>query len=400
MTRVLFVIWLTICLFLPQSVWSEEQTSLAADTTAMMQEDYIQADVLIVSPASEPYSLFGHCALRLNSPSNQMDYCFTFETQSDMKGFLKFFQGSSAGGFAPAPTAAYLDYYRQQGRGVTAYPLHLTPKEKLLLWRNADERIARGFSYPYGYMNAQCTSAIIDLIASALSAPIVYHQLPSQLQGSFRDQLLEESGDFPWSRFFWQSIMGPSGDDTKPMEHKITPSQLPVVWQYATVGDSDRTLISEGAQCLVEAQQTKATAWWCSTVFVFTLLLIMVVIVTLWSHYKPSRLLSYSIDGVLLIVHTLLSVVLLYLLLFSDQEATSWNWYFLVFNPIPQLLWFLIPHRRVLVCQAELVLMILTLLLTPFIPQLDLPHALFISIFAVRLSDYILQFKQNKTTKK
>ncbi len=399
MTRELLVLWLMISMFLPQSLWGEEQTPAAVDTTAMMQEDYIQAYVLIVSPASEPYSLFGHCALRLSNPSHQMDYCFTFETQSDTKGMLKFFQGYSTGGFAPAPTADYLDYYRQQGRGVTAYPLHLTPKEKLLLWKNADERIARGFSYPYGYMNAQCTSALIDLIASALSAPIAYHQLPSQLQGSFRDQMLAESEAYPWSRFFWQSIMGPSGDDTKPMEHKITPSQLPVVWQHATIGNGDRTLIANGALSLVVSQQAEVSTWWYSPVFVFTLLLLWVVIITIWNHYKPSGWLCRCVDGILLTVHTVLSLAFLYLLVFSEQEATSWNWYLLAFNPFPQLLWLLLPQGRVLVCRIALALMILTLLLTPLIPQLDLPHALFIGIFAVRLGARIQPFKQIKTTK-
>jgi len=86
--------------------------------------------------------------------------------------------------------------------------------------------------------------------------------------------------------------------------------------------------------------------------------------------------------------------------LFSEQEGTSWNWYLLVFNPIPLLLWFAVPRWRKWTLLYTIALMVLTLVLTPFIPQLDLPHALLICCLAVRLLALLkTNFNKNVITK-
>lgn len=393
MARILFVIWQTLFLFLPLHVWGEEQDSSAADSTDRMRDDYITASLLVVSPASEVYSMFGHCALRLNCPAHQMDYCFTFETPANASGIIAFFRGNGKGGFVPAPTADYLQYYKQEGRSVTEHRLNLTPEEKLRLWQRADEKVAQGFSHPYGYMHAQCTSMLVSLITSTLSAPIRYQQLPDQLKGSFRDQMIAESNAYPWSRFFWQSIMGPDGDDTEPLAHKLTPSQLTVAWQHATIGDSSRTLIVEAPQTLVELPADAAKEGGCSPVILLAGLLILLIAVTIGEQQKGWKRLPHLVDTVLLCLYALTGLTLTWLVLFSQQEGTSWNWYLPAFNPLPLVLW-LIPGWRKGIVWCMLIILLASILSTPFIPQFDLPHALLMACLTVRLYAYILSKKK------
>lgn len=372
--RTLFIL---ICLGLlfPLNTKAEEQN---------LRDDYIRASLLVVDPAAEVYSVFGHCALRLDCPSQQMDYCFTFEMSTTAEDVVSFFKGTAMGAFKPAPTDLYIDYYRQQGRSVKEYVLNLLPSEKLQLWRVADEEIAKGFSRRYGYMHAQCSSMIVYLVSRALEAPVSYHQLPEGLDGSFRDLMLEACKPYPWSAFFWQSIMGPEGDETEPLAHKLVPAKLPLVWQNVTVGSEGRHLIVSQGQLIVEGTNN-ADSCWLSPCVVFLLVLLVVIFISLLQLLKGWRMLPLAIDILLLTVHTLVSVFLVWLVCFSEQEGTGWNWYLLVFNPIPLLLWIAVPRWRRQICYCLCGVMILTLALTPFIPQLDLPHALLLACFAVRL---------------
>lgn len=365
----------------------ETQASSPVDTTAMMSNDYITASLLVVSPSAEPYSLFGHCALRLQCPDHKMDYCFTFETPTDAKGLYNFFRGKAMGGFAAAPTKAYLDYYRHAGRGVSQHQLNLTPQEKLMLWQQADKEIVRGDSYRYNYLHTQCASMVIDLITSVLPAPVGYKQLPAQTDGSFRDQMLTESVPYPWSRFFWQTIMGPAGDETGPFEHKLTPSTLPEVWRQATLSDDNRHIISGDAETLTTtASVSSATIWTrlLTPTGVFSLLLILVVVITFGQWKWGWRCLPLFTDSLLLAIYTILALGLTALVLLSDLEATQWNWYLLVFNPLPLLLWAVRRNWLPVICAALLVAILSLLILTPFVAQLDLPHALLMATIGIR----------------
>ena len=389
MTRLILTLLTTLFLLTPNVSRAASETAAAPDTLEQLKPDYILASLLVVSPSAEPYSLFGHCALRLQCPDHDMDYCFTFETPTDTKGLFDFFRGKAMGGFAAAPTHAYLKYYSKAGRSVVQHLLNLTPKEKLMLWQQADKEIVRGNCYRYNYLHTQCASTIIDLITSVLPTPVDYQQLPAQTKGSFRDQMLVESEPYPWSRFFWQTIMGPAGDEVFPLEHKLTPRTLAEAWRQATVGDDHRHLISHTAVCNdVDAVDITPSATAISPLshpsYLFTILLIIVVLVTAAQWCFGWRRLPKVTDFLLAVIYTLLALFLMYLVLFSDLEATQWNWYLLAFNPIPLLLWALRPKWLPYICFGLTMAIIILLLLTPFIPQLDVPHALFMAIFGTR----------------
>ncbi|MBQ4391651.1 MAG: DUF4105 domain-containing protein [Prevotella sp.] len=393
MSRLAQIVIMAAWLLLPITMMAEKpevgsvpasDSVLAKPNKAMLQPDYIRATLLVVDPSAEVYSVFGHCALRLQCPTQKMDYCFTFEMSTSAEDIISFFSGTAMGGFKPAPTYLYIDYYRQQGRGMTEYELNLLPTEKLQLWRTADEEIVKGFSRRYGYMHAQCTSMIAYLLSRALGTRIVYHELPEGLEGSFRDQMLEAGKCYPWSAFFWQSVMGSEGDDTEPLAHKLVPQKIAAAWQHATIGDEDRHLIVAPGQCIIE-RTAQAGSWGLSPTVVFTLLLLLVCLITLAQLFMGWRVLPFVTDMILLALHTVVGLLLLWLVLFSEQEGTSWNWYLLAFNPIPLLLWFAVPRWRKWTLLCAIALMVLTLVFTPFIPQLDLPHALLICCLAVRL---------------
>ena len=372
------------CLLFP--LMAEGQTASAVDTTAIMRDDYITASILVVSPANEVYSMFGHCALRLNCPSKQMDYCFTFEMSSDTKGILNFFTGQSLGGFKPAPTQDYLDYYRKEQRSVTQYTLNLTPAEKLQLWKAADEEVARGNYWHYDYRRIQCASMLIYLVEKALDHPIVYHNLPQQVQGTQRYQGLAEGESFPWSVFCFQTMKGTEMDVTEPIEEKLTPRTLPLTWQQATVGDN-RTLIAGNSESLLSGQSIKPTVF--SPLRACTLLLLIVVVASYGQWRYAWHILPRITDIILLVLFIAIALVVTTLVACSKNTGVQWNWYLPAFNPLPLLLG-LIPRWRRWTAGCWGIILLTSIILTPFIPQFDRPHALLMGCIMVRLFTYVL----------
>lgn len=377
------VISLLLCLLPAVDMRPQGQAPVAEQ----LRDDYIGASLLVCDPSDEVYSLFGHCALRLSCPSRQMDYCFTFETSADTKGTLSFLSGKAKGGFMAATTANFLEAYRHTGRGVTEYTLHLTPQEKLRLWKTVDDELARGYSRRYNYMHTQCTSMCIALINRAVGTCIKYNMLPQELQGSFREVMLSEAKAYPWSTFCWQTIMGPEGDSTEPQAHKLTPRQLPQVWQHATVGSEGRPLIASEGRRVVDGQpQGVSSSWLTTPTAFFALVLLLAVVLTVGQFQRGWRKAPVVADALLLAVHTLTSLFLLWLVCFSQLEATGWNWYLLPFNLLPQVFWLVLPAWRKVVAGVFVAVLLVVVLLTPFVGQLDCPHALLIAAMAVRLS--------------
>jgi len=411
MNRRVATIWICmmacLCSSLPTRAEEQQAATVAVDTTAQLRDDYITASLLVVSPASEVYSLFGHLALRLFCPSQKMDYCFTFETSSDTQGLVRFLSGKAKGGFLASLTDNYLEAYRQAGRGITEYRLNMTPMEKLELWKRVDQAIVRGFCYRYDYMHTQCTSMCIALIGSALSERIEYQAEPELVAGSFRDQLLAEAKTYPWSAFFWQTLMGPEGDSAEPFEHKLSPLQLPAVWRNATVGEGGQPLIDNDGTTLVEPSGKPSECMLTPTV-VFTLLLIIMVIVTLAQllNRRSAKCAADApwadrcgkiVDVVLIVGHTMLSLLLIWFVLSAPHEGTAWNWYLLAFNPLPLLVCLVRPKWTVPCLRVFLVVLLAVLVLTPFVPQLDLPHALLIGCIALRLAARVVINKKKST---
>ncbi len=394
---------ITVGLLFPLLSWAGEQSPAAVDTAALLRDDYIRASLLIAEPSHEVYSLFGHCALRLECPSAQMDYCFTFETSTDTKGILDFVRGTARGGFMASQTDHYLSVYQAAGRGVTQYELNLTPEEKLRLWKIVDDELSSGFLRHYDYLHTHCTSMIVALVQQASREPIIYNDLPAELRGSFRDVLFTTS-HYPWSTFFWQTVMGPAADATEPLEHKFVPVLLPEVWRRAgiirptpptahpqqtnpspSLGRGDNAASRSNLTPLSLGEGSGVRLSFPTPSLFFSLLLLLTVGITMGQHYAGWQRLPRILDITLLTVHLLISMALLWLVTCSRLEGTQWNWYLLAFNPLPEMAGVL-TRRWNTVGRCTLWLLLLVLLLTPCIPQLDFPHALFIGSFAVRLA--------------
>lgn len=392
MKRFFTTIGIFLCLLSVQPSWAESQAgTVIVDSSAQMRNDYIQASLLITDATSETRSIFGHCALRLQCPSQQMDYCFVFEPLVVTNSMVDFLSGRTMGGFQASQTSLYLVGFAKAGCGVKEYVLRLTPAEKLALWKCADEEITMGYCRHYDFMRTQGASKVVCLVTRALSTRVKYGNLPDFPDTSYRNMMLEACESYPWNAFFWQTVMGAKADETQPLTHRLTPQSLPLVWQKATIGNGKRHLIEGQGSALVESTVTIGFFnRWLTPVVLFTMLLMVVIGLTIAERRLNWLLPVRVVDIMLLALHTFLGIALLCLVLCSRMEMTQWNVYLIAFNPLPQFLWLTLPNYRLWIFRVMLVVLLLFIAMTPFVPQLDAAHALLVACIAVRLFQKII----------
>ena len=102
--------------------------------------NFVTASLLVASPGEALYSSYGHCALRMECPVHNLDYCFSFEMKFDdsLQDYLSFFAGNVQSHIIAVPTIKYVDDYKKEGRGIKQYELNFSTHEKQELWRALD----------------------------------------------------------------------------------------------------------------------------------------------------------------------------------------------------------------------------------------------------------------------
>ena len=207
---------------------------------AALDPNFIHASILLMSEGDEIYSIFGHTAIRMQCPSKNLDYCFTFEMDMEKNSWIDFITHDAKAGFAPAETPTFLKQYTASGRGVKAYELNLTPKEKQKLWQVLDEQSTDGSSWTFDYYHINCTSMVFFAINSCLQRGdhlSFQHTNPVLLQ-NYHAVVNYSAAPYVWSRLFWNTMIIGNGNKQGEVTDMITPKLLGESMSSIVITDS------------------------------------------------------------------------------------------------------------------------------------------------------------------
>ena len=356
------------------------------------RDDFVNASLLIASPGNSIYSVFGHCALRLQCPSQHLDYVYTFETESGLAGYMKFFAGQSKAGFAAISPKEYLTAYRREGRGVMAYPINLTPHEKQELWRALDNDMVQGPHRKYNLIKNQCLSMSLLTVESILEREYIsFKGIPNHLVHKNNGCLVRYySRMSPWGQFLYMTFMGSEADDTWDIEYTLAPESMPYLLRESKIISADHTqrraFMKGNPQQLLSTTFIPTPSSVSPSLF-FGFLLVMTFFLTLLQVKGCCRQLTHYVDVALFVFQSIAGLFLLYVTLVTGLFGLHWNWYLIPFNPIPCLFWICFRHRswygRLFNLYAAILILFIPLMF--FVTeQADIPHALLISILAIR----------------
>jgi hypothetical protein len=356
------------------------------------RDDFVTVSLLLASPGNAVYSVFGHCGLRMQCPSQRLDYVYTFEMESGLTGCVKFFAGQAKAGFAAVPTEEYLSLYRKEGRGVKSYTINLKPHEKQELWRALDEDMEQGPHRKYNLIRNQCLSTSLLTMEEVLEDEhFEFRRLPEILYVANEGEGLRYSArKSPWASFIFLTFLGTDAEVFWDTEYRLTPEAMPFVLKYARIVSNDltqsRPMLKGAPRTLVPATLAVKPSPLSPDV-VFGALLLFALLLT-WAQRRGRwQDLGRGFDLTLFVLQSAAGIFLLYVTLVTGLFGRHWNWYLIPFNPLPLLLWAVFRHRP----WYRSLYTLYGIALTAFIPlmfllttQADAAHALIAATLAVR----------------
>lgn len=371
-------------------VLTEEQLDSLRQT-----EDFVKASIVVAEPAPVLYSVLGHCAIRLQSPTFGLDYCYAYEGEDETKKILKFFAGDLKMGMMPIPTDSFVVMYARAHRGVREYQLNMPAKAKNRLWELCDKRVAEGMYLQYDYFHRGCALMTSKLILQALEGveDVELAEWSEKYKQTRRELVKNYIPNYPWTAFELYFIIGNEGDkDCSPIDKLIIPDDMVEVLQDAKV--VDQPLVEMNYTYLAQHYEPQPHGWFTPLVMsIIILLLAILSILTLTTGNKVIGIIGTGIDYTLLSLQTIVGVFMTYLICFSHLPCTEWNWLFIPFNPLPAMLW----HWRrywAMPCSIVLLIWVFGMIFWPH-TIVDVPHILLtVTIVVLCIKQWILTNKK------
>lgn len=392
MERILFIIlWLTAPTTL--ALGSEKECQIADSTQAIV------ASIVLSTPTDVLYSSFGHCALRMQYPSENLDYCFSLEMGTGALDYYEFLSGKAKAAVVAVPTKEYLDSYKSEGRGVTEHILNLTHTEKQLLWQNLDEEMVKPPHLTFNLLNTNCVMMCYLMVKNSLiNEQMEFGQLPEVLSHDNGDIIRYNSQDSPWGEFIFMSIFGASSDKHFDIEYKLSPKMLVEVLdstRFVAENGTSRPAFTGEVITHNAATVIPKPSWMSPTIF-FTILLIIVIIVTLLEWKCNLSAPAKIIDVILLSGQTIFGIILLYMSISANLFGMHWNWYLIPFNPLPLIIWLFFRKSKSMktVYLAYSIILLAFVMATPYLSQLDMPHQLITTSFLIRCLSHYVKIKK------
>lgn len=352
--------------------------------------NFVTASLLVVDPGPQAVSAMGHSAIRLECPVHNLDYCFTLENNPEYST-LAFILGKAPTHDIAVPTREFLKAFVAEKRRVVQHELNLSLHEKQELWRAADIEFTnegdRLFNYSYNGTD-NCTSICLELIERALiDEEIVVDKMPIILTKNNGIYFRHMSRRSPWVQFLLITLAGTACDETWDMRNRMAPEVIIPLFEHshfegqqgkrAMIRGEGKVLVSGGVQI---APNPITPVW------VFGGLLVLALIISLLQYFHVGNKLVRSFDIGLFIFQLLMATLLLATSCYGSIVGAHWNWYLIVFNPLPLIIWLLWRKRKGFykVYLLYTVVLVLFILATPLSEQLDLPHQLITATLAVR----------------
>ncbi len=233
MTRALSF-FLTFFLCMVGSLHAQEMAVPAdsAETAFVLLPDssnFVTVSLMVATPGEEGYSALGHCALRLECPIHHLDYCFTFESRSDTPWFnyLSFLTANMSAGFTVAPTEAYINRFREEGRGMVQYPLNLKLHEEQELWRFLDTDWEQGAFRKFDFLRNNCTSVCLMAVENVMwqveGEKMEVKQWPVPMTFDNGHGIIYLTRDAPWMQFLLMALVGVEAEAYWPQVERMSP---------------------------------------------------------------------------------------------------------------------------------------------------------------------------------
>ena len=359
------------------------------DNVDRTAEDFVTVSLMISQPSDvRVYSIFGHAALRLQCPTFDLDYVFSYISLHSDAAALDYVVIRPTMGLVAVPTEQYIE---EEFRGISEYTMYLPPKVETELWRILDESTAKGYDRPYDCVAGSCAQMVSQYINRAIATAYPKDSVQTQWLGepehTMHELMNQYATEAPWQLFLINSILGSSYVDNVNMTNAkkvLFPQQLLALWHNTTL--CSKPLLSDEPIVHTTSEVMKApriTPLWCA--WLLLILSVISVLTSVGGNRGWISNIGIGIDYLMLCLQTLAGLFMMVMMwvAYLPFPQAHWNWLLIPFNILPTICW---TWRKywALPCAGLLVIWCLVMLFVPYM-IVDAPHIIFTLAFALIL---------------
>lgn len=277
-----------------------------------------KVSVLTCGLGNESYSFFGHTAIRIADPANNIDVVYNYGTfDFRTPNFVAKFAKGDLQYFATAHSFSdFINDYTYEKRSVFEQELLLSPELKQKLFDKLNATIfSEDRFYTYKFIDKNCTSMVVDVINSTLNENVIVKK--GETDVTYRSILFPYFNGHFYEQLGTSIIFGTKVDQlgTKiflPFELKNSLEKTS--FQNHPLADKSKTLL------LFEKETP--SSWW-NNIYTYLFILAFVVL----AHNK-------IVDKIYLLILSLIGIFFVVVGFYSFHQELAMNYNVLLFSPL------------------------------------------------------------------
>ena len=273
--------------------------------------------VITCGTGNESYSLFGHTAIRISDPFNNIDVvynygAFDFNTPNFV---LKFIKGDLQYFAVAHSYTDFINDYQYEKRSVYEQELDIPYTLKQKLFDNLNASLASGEShYTYKFIDKNCTSMVVDMLNKTLDTTAIAKNTDTDI--TYRTIL------FPYFDNHFYEKLGTSIIFGKKVDGLGTQIFLPFELQKSLKKVRYKNhLLAKENKTILEFSKEVLASWWNN---VYTYILFLGCIIGI--NKKP-------LAAFYLTIMALLGIFFVFAGFYSFHKELAYNYNILLFNP-------------------------------------------------------------------
>ena len=346
---------------------------LAGRVCGQPLSELARISVLNFGPGSEVYAIWGHTAIRVNDPANQIDKVYNYGTfDFDTPNFtLKFIRGKLDYTLSIQRYRNVIAAYRRENRSISEQYLDLTREEANRLYELLEENYKEeNRYYKYDFLYDNCATRPVEIIRKSISRPVVFN--PGDSVKTYRNILDEHLGHDPWLDFGIDLIIGVRADTRiGPEQQMFMPVYINRYFRTALKDSLNQVPLVREERILSDSPGPERTdlPTPASPFYVLLLLLVAESVRFIYGQRKGKIFLPWW-DHLWFILASLGSLVVLFMWFGTDHIPTKNNWnlwwlspvFFFTLPPFPKRI-------RIWAAKSGFLILLAFLIFWSWIPQ-------------------------------
>ncbi|MEG0795741.1 MAG: DUF4105 domain-containing protein [Odoribacter sp.] len=304
---------------------------LLQEAIAVTLSSKAEISLLTCSPGTELYSLFGHTAIRINDPQENIDIVFNYGTFdfNTPHFYLKYVRGLLPYQLTVAAYPDFLAAYQHEQRTVYSQTFRLDSLQKQEVMNRLIENYRpENRLYLYNFLFDNCTTRSRDILVKDLPGKVEW--LTPDSGKNFWNLLDEYLSRSPWVKWGIHTILGQRGNRKASLtECMFLPDYL--MYGLNTARYNGQRLASDAETLYRAPEPDLQHPWYFNPLFVFaagTLLLIGCL-----QKFKNTPLLTTTTLCLFLFTGAI-GCLIVFLGAFTQHPITAPNWNILWANPL------------------------------------------------------------------